>query len=223
VQTIGCDFGAQAEAAVPSVVKLLWDPDANVCMAAAEELGRIGPKAKAAVAPLIAMLGADGYHGTLSAACEALGRIGPQATDAVPELKRQLAHPRKLVQVHAALALLLIARDDSGAKQLDVNLSDRNYRVRITAAEGLWQLKRDERVVPALLQSLHVGNLTDEPDRNNELFMAIRALGRIGPAAKEAVPALVRRLAHYDMDLAEAAAQALRQIDPHAAKAAGID
>jgi HEAT repeat protein len=221
-RTIGYEFGAEGLRAVPSLVKLLWDPAINVPMTAAEELARIGPNAETAVAPLVAVLMGDGYHGTLSAACEALGRIGADAKAAAPELKRQLAHPRKLVQVHAALALLLLARDDSGAKALEAGLNDRDYRVRITSAEGLWRLKQDERVPPLLLHSLRDSNLTDDPDRNNEVFMAIRALGRIGPRAKEAVPALARRLAHYDNYLVETAANALRQIDPEAAKAAGL-
>jgi len=222
VRQIGGGFGAEGHSAVPTLIKLLWDPSDNVRMASAEELGRIGPRAKAAVPALVAVLAGEGSIGTQSAACEALGRIGPEAKVAVPALKRQLAHPDKLVQAHAALALRLIAEDDSGAKQVEAGLTDRSYRVRITAAEALWQMKRDERVVPMLLRSVRDSNLTDDPDRNNEMFMAVRALGRIGSAAKEAVPALVRRLTHYDGFLAEAAGEALRKIDPEAAKKAGL-
>jgi HEAT repeat protein len=46
-------------------------------------------------------------------------------------------------------------------------------------------------------------------------------IGRIGEAAKPAVPELVKLLHHHDYMLAETAANALKAIDPAAATKAG--
>jgi hypothetical protein len=52
--------------------------------------------------------------------------------------------------------------------------------------------------------------------------MAARALGRIGPDAKDAVPELLKLIDARDPDLAATARAALKAIDPDAAKAAGV-
>ena len=49
-------MGDDAAAAVPDLVKLLDDPDADVRKAAARTIGRIGPAAKAAVPALMQKL-----------------------------------------------------------------------------------------------------------------------------------------------------------------------
>ena len=53
---IGGEFGPDAKAAVPELVKRLFDPFAAVRCASAEALGRVGPGAKDAAAPLLALL-----------------------------------------------------------------------------------------------------------------------------------------------------------------------
>ncbi len=216
---IGSEFGRHGESAAPALAKLLWDPFNLIRMAAAEELGRIGPGAKDAVPALTAALEANAAPGCVSAACETLGRIGVDAKPALPVLKRLLTHPNKLVQVHAALALLLIAEDKSGVKQLEAGMGDRNYRVRITAAEGLWRARKDIRVVSALVGALRVVNLLDDDAKNNEPFMLIRALGRIGPEAADAFQAILaihRFRHHYDNYLAETSFSASMRLMPAA-------
>lgn len=207
-------IGAASSAATPALLRLMWDPVLDNRRTVIEEVSRIGPGAADAVPALAAVLASERPVGELSAACEALGEIGPKAAPALAALKRHLEHPCRLVRVHAAVALAKVADDDSGRKELLAGLGDRNYRVRIVAAEGLWRMSKDRRALDVLLHSLRTSNPGDDDNANNELFMAIRALGRIGPTAKEAAPLIAPRRQHYDLDLAAAAALALRSIQP---------
>ncbi|MBA4064680.1 MAG: hypothetical protein C0501_13390 [Isosphaera sp.] len=219
---LGIEFGPDAKAAVPDLVRSLFDPFAAVRWSAAEALGRVGPGAADAVGPLLALLDGDEPGPVQSAACEAVGLIGPADREAAAGvLRRKLDHPDALVRAHAALALVLVAEDKAGEKEAARGLSHRSYRVRITSAETLWRTAKDERVVPLLVRTLEDANL-DGTWGDNERYMAVRALGRVGPAAKAAVPELVKLLAHPDAQLAATAAAALKAVDPAAAKKAGV-
>ena len=109
---------------------------------------------------------------------------------------RRVLMPRAVNPTYAKVAAAIAGNQDIGFEPVDY----------------------DREQGRTLLDALQASNLTDDPDRNNEIFMAIRALGRIGPPAKGAVPALVRRLTHEDPALAETAEATLRNIDPDAAR-----
>jgi HEAT repeat protein len=157
-----------------------------------------------------------------SAACEALGLIDPGEKEAVAAvLKKKLDHPDPLTRVHAALALFLVSGDKAGEKVAERVLGHRTYQVRLTAAEALWRMNKDERVVLLLVRTLEESNL-EATGSDNDRYMAVRALGRIGAAGKPAVGELLKLLTHPDAMLAAAAAQALKAIDPEAAKKAGV-
>lgn len=219
---LGGEFGADARPAVPDLTKRLFDPFASVRASSAEALGRVGPDAKAAVKPLLALL--DGYEPGFvhSAACEALGLIRPEDKDeVVAALKAKLKSLDALVRVHAALALLRVAGDASGAKEVEAGLTWRTHHVRITAAEAAWLINKDARAVPLLTRALEESNL-EGTGSENERYMAARALGRIGADAKDAVPELVKLVGHRDYALAAAARTALKAVDPAAAAKAGV-
>jgi HEAT repeat protein len=211
---IGGDFGTDAKPLVPDLVKCLFDPYSAVRSAAAEALGRVGPGAKDAAPALLALLDGDEPAFVQSAACEALGLVEPADKDAiVAVLKKKLDHPDPLTRVHAALALYLVGGDKAGEKEADRALGYRTYAVRITAAEVLWRVKQDDRAVPLLVRTLEESNL-DGTGSDNERYMAARALSRIGPAAKPALPELTKLLRHPDPALAATAADAIKKIDP---------
>src|SRR5262249_39634972 len=150
------------------------------------------------------------------AACEALGLIDPADKEAtVAVLKKKLEHPDPLTRTHAALALFLVNGDKAGEKIAERGLGYRRHEVRITAAEALWRMKKDERVVPFLVRTLEESNLGGL-DGDNDRYMAVRALGRIGEAAKPAVPELVKLLHHHDYMLATTVTNSLKTIDPDA-------
>jgi HEAT repeat protein len=219
---LGVEFGPDATAAVPDLVKRLFDARAAVRAVAAEALGRIGPGAKAAAPALLAVLEGDEPPFVYSAACEALGRIRADDADAVTAaLKQKLDHPDPLVRAHAALALALAAGDKSGQDEAVRGLGHRTHAVRITAAEAVWRMNRDGRAVPLLVGALEESNLIGS-DGDNERYMAARALGRIGADAKPGVPELLKLIEARNETLATAARAALVLVDPEAAKKAGV-
>lgn len=219
---LGAEFGPDAKPAVPDLAKRLFDPFAAVRSASAEALGRVGPDAKAAVRPLLALLDGDEPGFVHSAACEALGLIRPEDKDAVvATLKAKLKSSDALVRAHAALALLRVAGDKSGAQEVETGLTWRTHPVRITAAEAAWLANKDARTVPLLIRALEESNL-EGTGSENERYMAARALGRVGADAKDAVPELTKLVNHRDHALATAARTALKAIDPAAAAKAGV-
>jgi HEAT repeat protein len=219
---LGFECGPDARAAVPDLVKRLFDSRSAVRSVAAEALGRIGPGARDAAPALLALLESDELAFVQSAACEALGRIEPAEKEAVvAALKKKLEHPAALVRAHAALALVLAAGDKTGKDEAERGLGDRSHHVRITAAEALWQINKDGRALALLIRALEEANLNGL-ESENERYMAARALGRIGADAKPAVTEVLKLLDARDDDLVTAARSALKLIDPDAAKKAGI-
>ena len=87
---------------VEDLIKALKDEDSEVRLNAAVTLGKMGPKAKAAVPALIKAV-EDEYMWRTAAT--ALGNIGPQAKAAIPTLNRALEDKDLNVQRIAAAAL----------------------------------------------------------------------------------------------------------------------
>ncbi len=221
VVELGGTFGPEAKSAVSALVKRLFDPYSSVRSAAAEAIGRVGTGANTAAPALLALLDGDEPASVHSAACEALGLIDPiDKETAASVLKKKLDSYDALVRVHAALALHRLTSDKAGEKIAERGLGSRMHQVRITAAEALWRMNKDERVVPVLIRSLEESNL-DGGHGDNERYMAVRALGRIGTAAKPAVPEILKLITHHDLALAATAKMALKVIDPEATKKAG--
>lgn len=215
---IGATFRAKAASAITPLRNSLWDHDSEVRASAAESIGRIGPTARQAVPALIALLSNDEEEDhVLSAAAEALGLIGPDSKAAVLVLQQRLKHPNWYVRVSAALALWHIDQDMTGLPIAIEGLQNRNYRVRVVAAETLAHLKQPERAVSVLLDVLSNTYFGEARLNGNERYMVPRALGRIGPLAKAAVPALLELLKDEDYDVRMAASKALLAIDPASA------
>ncbi|MCI0700942.1 MAG: HEAT repeat domain-containing protein, partial [Planctomycetia bacterium] len=220
---LGLEFGPAAKRAVAELTKRLFDRNSSVRAAAAEALGRIGPDAKSAAPALLTLLDGEEPASVQSAACEALGVIAPTDKDAVvAALRKKLDHPSALVRAHAALALYLVSAEKVGVEEEAIRgMGNRSYQVRITAAEAAWRMNKNGRAIPLLVRALEDSNLTGL-ESDNERYMAIRALGRIGNDGKPAVAELVRLVNHRDFTLSTAARVALKAIDPDAAKAAGV-
>lgn len=81
------------DAAVPSLVETLQDPDREVRAQAARALARMGPRAEPAIPALIAAL-KDSDKEVRMGAARALGQIGPPAAEAVPDLIKAIKDPR---------------------------------------------------------------------------------------------------------------------------------
>ncbi len=139
----------------------------------------------------------------------------------MPILKERLKHPNRYVAVCAALALYHIEESQEGLAVASAAWHDPNYRVRIVATETLWRLQPQD-VTPLLMERLREIQFQSGPSTANERYMIARLLGRIGPRAKPAVELLTGLLAEDEVQLRLTAAWALKQIDPEAARKAGV-
>src|SRR5262249_50843431 len=83
---------------------------------------------------------------------------------------------------------------------------DSSAHVRIGAAEVLWRVARHPDAVPALI------SLLAHEDRDTRRWAAC-TLGRIGPPAKAAAPALRAALHDDQEDVRDAAIEALQKMD----------
>ena len=101
-------IGAEAKTALPQLVPLLQDSDANVRSSAAFALGRIGAEAKIGVPQLVRLL-KDSDANVRTNAAYALASIGAEAKTGVPQLVRLLKDSDANVRSNAAFALVSIA------------------------------------------------------------------------------------------------------------------
>ena len=135
-------------------------------------------------------------------ALDALIRLGPAA---VPPLQQALRHPDGVVRYHAAEALSAIGA--SGGKlvlaALESALSDRQFVVRETAAEGL------ARLGPAAIPVLGRALADDDDDVR---AIAAKALARL---AREALPTVVQVLVRKNRSGRLGALAALSRLRGH--------
>jgi HEAT repeat protein len=233
-QALG-SIGPQTKEVIPELLRALNAPgDENYELreGAAWALGRIGPPAAAAVPALIKAVREDhDYLSVRDEAIEALGKIGKKAEKALPEILRVLdSSPSEFQRRSAATAVGRIAiANPLVVETLRKALKDADEDVRIAAVCSLWQLSKvTEQDILVLVSFLNETTV----DRVLERADAMRVLADIGPKAKAAVPALLRvlkddqvllRVGIVDKDwLRTVAADALKKIDPEAAKKAGV-
>ncbi|WP_439621411.1 HEAT repeat domain-containing protein [Gemmata sp.] len=194
----------------------LKSPDARTRYQAAKAIKEIGPDAKAAV-PLLVPLLKTSTPEEREMVAFAVGAVGPAAKDAVPALTDLLKDQPSYVKYAAAVALGQIGPDAKAAlPALTPLVEGRDDFNRIGAAYANWQISGETKT--AMFVLLHTITAVDHHTRG----VTINRLGRMGPAAKEAVPALVTALKDANKDNQRAAAAALKLIDPEAAKAAGV-
>jgi HEAT repeat protein len=122
----------------------LRDSDFRNRRAAAEAIGTLGTKAKAAVEPLVTVLFSEDFEAVRVAAVNTLGQIGRDAKPAVLRLTMAVGFgsgtgdKEWTVRAAAATALTRIAPDDDGAfKSIFQALQDPDARVRSAAADAL--------------------------------------------------------------------------------------
>jgi len=193
-------MGAAAAPGIPWLIKLLHDPDDATRRQAALTIANCGPRGKPAVPVLLQMLKDKANPIDQVLATIAIGRIGPDATEGVPLLIRLLQSDSNLARAHAAWALSRIGPKAAKAlKPLQAAIRDTDAHVRTSAAIALWYIAKDTEdslpVLIATITSQSVRNL-NESDAHF-LRVALRALADMGPAAKPALPELLK-LQKYD-------------------------
>ncbi len=168
-------------------VAALEAPSSGARLAALWELQRMGPKAAPAVEALTRAL-RDAEPSLRAAAAEALAAAGPAAESAIPELvEAAMQDENKALRLQAVYALgAVAARADYVVPHLICVLRSAEGDLRLAAIRALGALGTG-----AAVEKL-IGLLTDVD--GNVAEEAALALGAIGPAARSAVPALLRML-----------------------------
>lgn len=186
----------ELSAKMPAVVAELDSPNDEVRSQACEKLNMRDPEvAKLAMPHLIRLLKSENRY-VPEAAAYLLSEAGPTAAPAVPALVEVLGDRRASVREKAAFAIPRIGQGRKEAIPALVKaLDDEDPWVRLRAAEGLGVFGADAApAVPGLIAMLDAERFGDGsfPIWQHH-DAAARTLGRIGPAAGDAVPVLIRR------------------------------
>jgi HEAT repeat protein len=205
---------ARPEESIPALLQAFKDSDEWARMRAISATGYFGPDGKDALPTLAALLEQPAGQRT-NAGVTALGAMQMIGEPAKPYLLKALNN-----KVSRSLAVEGLG--SMGAREaipeITKLLKDPDAGVRIAAARSLWKLapKQAATVVPVLIEG--VKDQKHWAVRGRAIF----ALGEMGPAAKESVPALREGLKDKYEDIRALAATSLGNIGA-AAKAAVPD
>ncbi|MBI5368433.1 MAG: HEAT repeat domain-containing protein [Planctomycetes bacterium] len=201
------ELGAPAAPAVPALIALLRHEFPQTRDAAREALGAIEAPARAAVPELLLMAKSEDEQDA-EGAIVTLGRIGPDARAAVPTLVVTLTDPSGWVRISAALALWRIeGKAGSMMTTLIAGAQDPQMGTQHRALEAIGEIGQAAvEAVPAL-----IGLLENLALRSTHATV-VWALGRIGPGARAAIPALREAVLKGDRRVRIAAVRALMRI-----------
>lgn len=201
---------------VPVLLPLLKDESLRVQDETMDTLTKLGPEAKDAL-PTLFEIAKDKASDLRPNALYAIAVVGPDHKDVIPMLISALEDKDGSVQKFAVNALAHIGPPAKAAipalsKVLRAKENDwlLDFAIDAFAKIGV----EDKEVLPILIQALEPGNECHSS--------AAKALGEIGPAAKQAVPALLKLLSDKDPAVRKTVGEALKKIDPAAAKKAGV-
>lgn len=200
-------LGRMGPKAVPLLIEGLGSKQTNVCRGAALSLSLIGPQAAPAVKPLIAVV-QEGRPEERLAALVALRDVGPAAKPAVPALLKATRADDFRTQYVACMVLEVIGPEAKAAvPRLGELLQSGSASVRMHAALALGGIGK--QIGEPGVQDL-VGALKDRS--HIVRGAAATALGRLGDAARPAVPHLKAALDENRIDSRVAAVEALWKI-----------
>ncbi len=225
-------YGVQA---LPTLVRLLSHSCKYVRRNAVWGLGKLGPDARPAVGPLVAVL-KDADPRTATGAAQTIGAVGGTAADAVPALAEAMRGTNVVLCRMAAKALSQIGQP--ALPTLVTHLKHHDPFVRGEAAVALgWIGPAAAAAVPHLLQLLTAAAgsgrfrklarawndggsnsltpvATPPPVSGDDgvLVQVVQALGRIGPAALEAEVQLLELVEDTRENVRSAVLMAVRSV-----------
>ena len=183
-----------AKRGVPALIQALTDEHYEVRSYAAAALDDMGPAGVRAVPALIERLNNDKNLGVIQNVARTLGRIGPAAKDAVPALIKLAQENRSDLYVSHYVRTIVLAVfqiDQTAFYQIELPTQAlvlmMVYEFMKFNSDSALQVVDDKTMVSTLIEAL--GD-EDESAR----YTAARALGRMGPTAQTAVPALTAAL-----------------------------
>lgn len=215
---------AQADPAeVQNLIRSLQNPDPIERLVAAKQLGKIGPDARAAL-PALQKLLQDPDEDVRRVAENSIRLIGaaPGPSEAVRKLMGKLESPDVLERLVAAKELARFGKAAEPALPgLRKLLSDPDQDVRRVAENTIRLIGGAGPAPNEAVRKLMVQlQSTDALDR----LIAAKELAKMGPAAREALPALQKLQADPDEDVRRVAANAIAAIQdrPVPTPAAGV-
>jgi HEAT repeat protein len=177
-------------------------------------LGQIGPAAAPATEALTALIG-DKSPRTSSEAVIALGKIGPAAKAAVPALVKAFENGEGSNDHAIAFALGQIGPDAAAAEQVLAGaLKSSDSQLSLVCAWALTQIKPGSAELAAKTVPVLTAGLALPLPQSR--VAAAEALGKLGPLAKSAQPALEKAASDENQQVREAAAAALKLIGAEA-------
>jgi len=237
-------LGPFASEATPAITAVLSDESPGVVSEALSVLKAIGPEARSSM-PAIQPFLANGDSTIRMLAAAASARITGNPEIAIPTLvdvlERRIAGVPKahikvdirqempgLVTSGPEAAAILLGELGPPARAsipaLERRLEDNNKWIRLASAQALWRISGDSRkalpVLIALLDSESPPPPSQSPSpggsSNYGLIRTIEAMEEMGPAAREAIPALerVRRFSGSARRAVNAALAAIRSQSP---------
>jgi HEAT repeat protein len=210
-------MGENAKPAVPQLRKGLANQHAWMRIASAEAIWKIDKDSSRALPVIHPFL----KHHEKEYRVRVINLLGEMETAAKPmqqELIALLKDREAEVRAAAAEALGRQAMEAKTATgELSKRLEDDDAWVRVVSAEALHRIGAPiEKAVDVL-----VAVLRDKGADKDQRVRAANVLGEIGPPARKAVPDLKAARKDAPEDLQNAAAEALKKIDPEAAEKAG--
>jgi HEAT repeat protein len=235
--------------AFPFLCQALQDPEERVRFLAAIALGKVGRDHPETVGTLLRAFSDDSFR-MQYAVLSALATLGSSAVQAVPFLIEKLVHATNHICADVVRALGAIGPGAHAAiPALTEALRDVSMACRCAAVQALGQMgTAAAHTIPVLIalyesQEQYENNLLSGWTQVGERFVPVpevaregaeaarnqscalrlsivRVLGQWGIRSDAAVPLLERALTDHDTDIREAAAIALGEIGPAAARAA---
>jgi Mg-chelatase subunit ChlD len=177
---------------VLALMEQLSDEAADVRFAAAESLGKMGPRAKGAVPALMSRIADDLWGGQAEGAIGNKDNApGNNSKDAALRTLKELAPEKVDEALLAALKAESSKTKEWAATQLaSVGAGEKSKGKRPGKSKP--STEAGPRNTPAVVQAL-IEQLNDE--HADVRWAAAQSLGKLGASAKDAVPALMKRIA----------------------------
>jgi len=205
-----------AAVALPEFVRLLGDKNAQTRRRAIGLVAHFIQPADTFALPALAGAMNDPDSSVRARAAIALGKFGPAAVTAGPLLIDAMDDTVTNVRIWAALTLSSVDTNQTprAVRVLKDIVANGNSYDQFWAAYGLYKLSPQEpEIIPLWVSQLNSTNI----DRGMRLN-AINWLHTYGPAARSAVPDLLKIAHSGDLQKERAARAALAAIDPEALK-----